>query len=78
MIWKTILVFIAVACADALWTLYVQAAANNKKLKASLVSAAIILAGSFVTLEYVENPILIIPAALGAFFGTYVTMKYFN
>lgn len=74
-LWKTILVFLAVACADALWTLYVQATAQDKKFKASLVSACIIVAGSFVTIEYVYNPILIIPAAFGAFVGTYITMK---
>ena len=76
MILKALIVFLAVTFADGLWTLYIIATAKNRILLASSASATIIATGSLVTVEYVKHPILIIPAALGAFVGTYITMKY--
>jgi membrane protease YdiL (CAAX protease family) len=69
-------VFAAVALADGLWTLYVAAIAAQRPLAASLYSSGIILMGAFVTLAYVRDRRYLLPAAMGAFVGTYLSVLY--
>lgn len=69
-----VLVFLAVALADVCWTKYFLEAANKNATKAAAWSAVIVLLGSYTTVEYVGNALLVIPAALGAFAGTYLTV----
>jgi hypothetical protein len=74
MILKFILVFFAVALADGAWTLYMQGVAEQRKWKASVSSVLIIALGAFTAISYIEDRRLLIPALLGAFVGTFVTM----
>lgn len=70
-----ILVFLSVALVDVFWTRYFQSVAEKGATKAGLYSSLIILIGAFSTRSYVHDGWLVIPAALGAFVGTYFTVK---
>jgi hypothetical protein len=71
---KWLAVFLAVAFADALWTGWMRAVAAGLPALAGLASAAIILTGAFVTLAYVQDRRYLLPAVLGAFAGTYLSV----
>lgn len=73
---NSIVVFTVAAAVDAVWTQYIQAAARGKPLAAAIWSAMTILCGSFVTVEYIANKWMILPAVLGGFVGTYAMMKF--
>ena len=67
--------FIVVAIVDVFWTRYFQATAEKKSVQAGIFSAFIILFSAISTRAYVHDGWLVIPAALGAFVGTYFTVK---
>lgn len=69
-------VFLNVGLADIIWALYIKAAANNHTWKAAVSSALIVAMGSFTVLEYTQNHWMVVPALLGAFVGTFVTIEY--
>jgi hypothetical protein len=75
-LFKSLLVFFAVAIVDVFWTRYFQATAEKKATQAGIFSSFIILFGAISTRAYVHDGWLIIPAALGAYLGTYLTVKY--
>lgn len=68
--------FVAVALTDFCWTRYIQATAEAKANQSALFSLFIILIGGFVAISYTTNHWLLIPAGLGAYVGTYLTVKY--
>jgi hypothetical protein len=51
-----------------------RAVAAGLPALAGLASAAIILTGAFVTLAYVQDRRYLLPAVLGAFAGTYLSV----
>jgi hypothetical protein len=69
-----ILVFIATLLVDVAWTRYIAEAAAKKALPAASWSAAIVAFGAFNVVAYQTDRMLIIPAILGAFVGTYVAV----
>ncbi len=75
MIIKAILVMLATMVTDLFWTLYVTNASAGNKWAASLYSTCIILFGSYSVSEYVDNRIMVIPAAIGAFLGTMIPLS---
>jgi hypothetical protein len=68
--------FLAVFFVDIFYTYYLKSINNNSALKASFWAAVVWLIGSFAVIEYTANHMLLIPACLGAFCGTYVGMKF--
>lgn len=68
---KFILVFLAVALADVVWTKYIDEVGKKRPLFAALWSSAIIAMSTFTTVEYINDHAMAIPAILGAFAGTY-------
>ena len=74
------LTFFAVFCAmtltDFVWARYTKAIADGRIWPASSLSVAIIMCGAYVTTSYVENHWNLIPAGLGAFAGTWISMKW--
>lgn len=70
-----IIVFFAIFCLDVVYTYYLRCVATNNVLGASFWSIACYLLGSVAVINYTTNHWLMIPACLGAFFGTYVGMK---
>ena len=67
-------VFFVVALTDILWAKYFLAVSQSRMVVAPLVSSGIIVFGSFATISYVNDHWALIPAALGAYAGTYITM----
>lgn len=76
MLIDSILVFIAMVLTDAFWTLYFIATKEEKAVNAGFWSMMIIILGGFSTVSIVENTWNMIPAALGAFVGTYAVVRF--
>lgn len=74
---KYIIVFLAVTLVDIIWALYIKAIAQNAVIRAGITATAIYILGEYAILAYTESPIYIIPATLGAFIGTILTV-YWN
>lgn len=65
-----LIAFCAMFATDLFWASYVAAIKNGLALHASLWAVALFLVGAVAVLGYTRNRWLLIPAALGAFFGT--------
>ncbi len=74
--WKAILIFLATGVSDILWVLYIRRTGEGKAISAALFSTSIVVLGAFVILTYIGNNLYLIPAAIGAFLGTVVTIKF--
>lgn len=70
--------FLAVFVVDIFYTYYLKSVTENAALKASVWGAVVWLIGSFAVIEYTADHMLLIPACIGAFCGTYVGMKIRN
>lgn len=67
-----LLVFVIAAGLDFLWARYITLLSLGEAWRAATYAAAIVAFGGLVTVLYVRNPFLLIPATLGAFVGTLV------
>ena len=70
-----VLTFFSLFAIDIFYTYYLKAIATDKALVASLWSIVVTILGAFVVINYTTNHMLLVPAALGAFCGTFVGMK---
>jgi hypothetical protein len=68
-------VFIFVCLSDMVWTYYISAVAKGKPFLASLFSSLTVFMGLMATIMVVADQLAIVPAMLGAFLGTYVTVR---
>lgn len=59
---------------DLLWAWYTNAVAAKHIGAATIASGFIYLVGGYVTVQYVQDPTLLIPATAGAMLGTYVAV----
>ena len=73
---KFFTVMISMMLADVCWTKYFMKVADKNALQAGFWGSIIILFGAISTTSYVDDHTLIIPAVLGAFIGTYITIKH--
>ncbi|MDV6341857.1 MAG: hypothetical protein E6Q59_10915 [Nitrosomonas sp.] len=71
-----LLIMAAMALADVCWTLYFIDVEERRAHPAAFWSAMIILVTAFTVTNYVENKIYIAAAFLGAYCGTYVTIRW--
>lgn len=71
-----LLIMVAMAFADVCWTLYFIDVEERKAHPAAFWSAMIILVTAFSVTNYVENKIYIAAAFMGAYIGTYGTLKW--
>jgi uncharacterized membrane protein YfcA len=67
--------FFAIFVLDIFYTYYLRAIADGKAIVASSWSIVVTVLGALVVINYTTNHVLLIPAALGAFCGTWVGMK---
>lgn len=67
-----VLVFLAYVALDFVFAKYVSATAEARGGAASSWSTGIVAFSGYITISYVSNPWLLIPAGLGAFVGTYL------
>jgi len=61
---------------DIIWAVYIDAVAQKKYLHAAFASAWIVFLGSITVLNYVNNPLMVLASALGAFIGTYIMVRH--
>lgn len=72
---NALLVFLATAAIDWVWTQCVIRTTERDALKAAAWSSVLVLLSAFSTVSIVEDNRLIFPAILGAFAGTYIAVK---
>jgi hypothetical protein len=73
-----VITFVAVFAVDIFYTYYLKTVNENSALKAGFWGAVVWLIGSIAVINYTADHMLLIPACLGAFFGTYVGIKIRN
>jgi hypothetical protein len=71
-----ILIFFAVFFVDVIWAFYISAVSSRKALKAAALSMIIYGLSVFSFLGIVDDYGMLIPAVLGAFSGTFLTVKW--
>jgi uncharacterized membrane protein YfcA len=74
--WLYISTFLAVSLTDILYVYFLKSVQNNQPLSASLWSVVVTFTASIAVINYTEDHLALIPALLGAFFGTYLGMKW--
>jgi len=73
---KFILVAAAMFLADVCWTMYFLEIERRRSVPAGLWGSAILLFGSAVTINYVDDHRLLIAAIIGSFLGVVATIEY--
>jgi len=73
---KFIIVAVAMFLADVCWTMYFIETEKRKSITAGLWSSAILLFGSVVTINYVDDHRLLAAAIIGSFLGVVATIEY--
>lgn len=72
---EIIYVFSIALLVDILWVLYIRAVSKDLALMASFLGTALYASSAYVTINYVADNYMLIPALLGAFVGTGIAMK---
>lgn len=67
--------FVLVFSINVLYTRYLKAVSNNTILTASFWASSINIVAALASINYNKNHWLIIPSCIGAFVGTYVSLK---
>ena len=70
-----VLTFLVVLLLDLVYTYYLRSVQKGYAIRASLWSMACYLGASIAVINYTTNHLLLIPAVMGAFVGTYIGMK---
>lgn len=73
---KFLLVMVLMILVDACWAKYTLAMQKHHPMASGLWSVGIMMCGALVTVNYVGDKTLIIAAAIGAFIGTYFTVRH--
>lgn len=71
-----LVVAVAMFLLDFVWAEYTKAIAARSAYVASALSSVLIGLSGFVAINYVEDHWALIPAAIGAFAGTFVSLRY--
>ena len=72
---RFLLVVALMTIVDMCWAKYTMEMQRRHATLAGLWSVGIMLCGSLVTVNYIDDKTLIIAAAIGAFLGTYLTVR---
>lgn len=68
-------VFLALVVIDILYAVYTKQVMKDRPAYSSLLAAGIYVINAVITINFVMDPWLLIPAGLGAFVGTYIGVK---
>lgn len=68
-------IFLIYFSLDFVWATYTMLVRDHKPMPASIAAAGIIVLSGVGTIEFVKDPRLLIPAALGAALGTWTAMQ---
>lgn len=71
-------VLVGMTILDFVWARYTAACAEKKAMLASLNASGIMILNGLVTIVYVNEPRMIVPAVVGAFIGTYLSIWMSN
>lgn len=72
---EVLIAFIGMALVDLVFAFYVIKAAEGKAYTTGTYAVLLTFLNGMVTLAYVDNKLMLIPAALGAFVGTVMAIK---
>ena len=78
MIFKALFVFILVALVNFLWAKYIKYIAKENAIQAATYGTALSLFGNLLTIVYISDHWMLIPAAIATFIGTYFSVKVTN
>ena len=70
-----IFTFLCMFFTDAMYTYYLSAVSEKRALVASWWAMVVLYAASTVTINYTTDHMMLIPALLGAFMGTYISIR---
>jgi hypothetical protein len=74
--WTTaLLVFVMFVVMDILYAYYTISVTKVRPLRASTAAAVMYFVNALGVLNYINNPLYLIPIALGSFIGTYAMVK---
>ena len=73
---KFILVTVAMFLTDVCWTMYFVETEKRRSIPAGIQGSAILLFGSVVTINYVDDHRLLAAAIIGSFLGVVTTIEY--
>lgn len=71
-----LIVFLALFGLDYVWSYYTRAITSHRAIPAALWAVAIIILNGVAAVGYVNDMWLLIPAAAGAFCGTYASVRW--
>jgi hypothetical protein len=69
-------IFLGAFVQDIFWTLYIRKVATGKPIISAFLSVAILLIGGYITINFVKNYFLLLPAGIGAFVATLITIYW--
>lgn len=70
-----VIVFGAMFALDFVWAHYTRAVQSHRALAAAWWAVAILIFNGIAQIAYIHDPWMLLPAALGAFGGTYLAMR---
>lgn len=73
---EAIAVFAAMAALDYVWAYYTRAIQAHAALSAASWAVGITVLSGIAQFGYIHNPWLLIPAAAGAFVGTFAAIRW--
>lgn len=68
-------VFLAMTALDFAWAFYTRACADGRAFVAASWAAGLIVLSGAAQIGYTHDPYLLVPAALGAFVGTWSALR---
>lgn len=74
--WSALLVFASLFALDFVWAIYTRAVVNKSHTKAATLASAIIVLSGTAAIGYTHDPLMLAPAALGAFGGTWCALRW--
>lgn len=63
---------------EFLWSLYIHNIRDENYVKAGLFCSFIMLTSGITTILFIDNHWLLIPAAIGAFIGTWISKFFYK
>lgn len=68
--------FFGMVVLDFVWGRYTKAIADRKLIAGSIYAVGTVIGGAYLVIGYTDNHWLLIPVGLGAFVGTFLSIKY--
>lgn len=73
---KVVLVFVAVFALDFVWAFYTKALTDSAALRAAMWATLLIVLTGTAQIGYTHDWRLLVPAAFGAFAGTFLAIRF--